>query len=1085
MNKNLSFDTNPFIKLAKSNICNFHNEKYELYCKTCSCEFCKYCLKFHSNHHLINYNQINPSQEEIELLINTMKKYIEDYNNLLTEIFSWKKILDKMITDLINQIKNNKRINDNINFIYNISNNNYMNYKSIMKFRQLFNNMIEPELNYNNKKILIFMEKDDNINNEINYENNMGIFEYNHYNKMKICLNKIINNKKIENNFKFISNCIINILLENYIFSQKILNNNLINNNSNYHNNKNNIIEKYIDLSIHKKKCKIISYRNKENKNFEFNKTQRMFFPKIGNIFLQQNYLNSSFSNRNNNYNNNSKKIIYLKKRSNSNNNIFWNKDRKNISYNINEYNTNLNINKINFILQKEKQNISNESNKDSFSNGYLSYIKYNNKIGTNEEDRRKTKTFLHKKFEPINLKQLIKTNKITGANYSIKKNNYLKTPKYSNKSEKDKINENYFYFSSTSGNKLNSTYTDSKNIKQKLNFESFSDKKIINNDESLLLNNDLAKDGEIISPNINNYNNNNNSIRKFQISQTFKYSLSPNQTLCVGLEISNYFCKLGVINPDFISKNSFDSLNSIDLFCLKENIISIPFMISFNDYEIKIGHESNDTFLKDPSKTIFDIINLLGKNYDEILVDQELYSFKIYSEDNKPYIKINFHNKEKLFNFEDLFTIYMKKLFEKFFEKFELIDEENNSIQIILSIAIPDNINYFQRKIIEKIFQNQIFPSHTEINDSNIDNSDNISNTFQTSSRHIKLLYGGYHIILKNIIIGNSSSIIHLSYNSFEDKPKNILALVTNGELINISLSKIYKDNINNEIKNIYEIKNEINLQKGETILINNFIEKKMKEKGNIYNKDINKISNLKKICLEFISNMDNANYNDNKELKEFIKSLYNIYIDIISLIKELILKEKLNENNINYILIDGQILKTKIFIELLYNLFKDNLEIKNYLNNEYISEHNIIIGTTIQSLNLNLESPYYIFKNISPISFGIDSFGIMEFIIKKGTNFPVIKKKKVKIKSLKNEKEIKIKIYEGENIEINKNRIISYINIDKKHFKNEKIGEDYIELLIQFELDKYFNLRVFVLDYKSFKKRFECLINIDVIRG
>ena len=257
------------------------------------------------------------------------------------------------------------------------------------------------------------------------------------------------------------------------------------------------------------------------------------------------------------------------------------------------------------------------------------------------------------------------------------------------------------------------------------------------------------------------------------------------------------------------------------------------------------------------------------------------------------------------------------------------------------------------------------------------------------------------------------------------------------------------------------------------------------MKEKGNIYNKDINKISNLKKICLEFISNMDNANYNDNKELKEFIKSLYNIYIDIISLIKELLLKEKLNENNINYILIDGQILKTKIFIELLYNLFKDNLEIKNYLNNEYISEHNIIIGTTIQSLNLNLESPYFIFKNISPISFGIDSFGTMEFIIKKGTNFPVIKKKKVKIKSLKNEKEIKIKIYEGENIEINKNRIISYINIDKKHFKNEKISEDYIQLLIQFELDIYFNLRVFVLDYKSFKKRFECLINIDVIRG
>ena len=67
----------------------------------------------------------------------------------------------------------------------------------------------------------------------------------------------------------------------------------------------------------------------------------------------------------------------------------------------------------------------------------------------------------------------------------------------------------------------------------------------------------------------------------------------------------------------------------------------------------------------------------------------------------------------------------------------------------------------------------------------------------------------------------------------------------------------------------------------------------------------------------------------------------------------------------------------------------------------------------------------------------------------------------------------------------QIYKNKLISCANIDKKNFKNEKIGNNYIELLIQFEIDKYYNLRVYVLEPKTLKRRFECLINIDIIRG
>ena len=125
----------------------------------------------------------------------------------------------------------------------------------------------------------------------------------------------------------------------------------------------------------------------------------------------------------------------------------------------------------------------------------------------------------------------------------------------------------------------------------------------------------------------------------------------------------------------------------------------------------------------------------------------------------------------------------------------------------------------------------------------------------------------------------------------------------------------------------------------------------------------------------------------------------------------------------------------------------------------------------------------------DICPNSFGIESLnGCMEFIIEKGTKIPIINQKFIKIKkyndNIKNDNFLEINIYEGENKEVVKNKLISNANIDKKNFKNEKIGNNYIELLIQFEIDKYYNLRVYVLEPKTLKRRFECLINIDIIK-
>ena len=103
------------------------------------------------------------------------------------------------------------------------------------------------------------------------------------------------------------------------------------------------------------------------------------------------------------------------------------------------------------------------------------------------------------------------------------------------------------------------------------------------------------------------------------------------------------------------------------------------------------------------------------------------------------------------------------------------------------------------------------------------------------------------------------------------------------------------------------------------------------------------------------------------------------------------------------------------------------------------------------------------------------------MDFVIEKGTSIPVQKNKNIKIRN-DGEKNLEIRIYEGEDNNVSKNQLISAANINKGNFKSEKVGNNYIEILIQFEISSDLNLSVYVLDIKTKKRRYECLINIDI---
>ena len=1265
--------------LKNNDKCQKHQEPYIKYCTNCSIDICQYCASSHDNHLLINYDDISPDEEEINLLKNTIKKISEDYAKLLEEIIKWKKNLEEKIFYFERLIEKNEIIND-IDFVYNF-NNFSKNYTNIIKFRQIFSSVISPEKSNKNNNIMKITRKDKKYN--------MGYYNYFQYNISKTLLELLINNNNNEDNiinendnsFIYKGNLIIKYLWDSFIKTNNENNkisriNNKINikintkkirnsksyyntgtycgplrldndeekyntdkiNDRNYSNKQSKIIEKHIDLKMGSKKSlkknininnssninknplnnNIFAQNNKEiNHNFiESNKYETEIY---NNMTLPTSYssqnllLNNNLGNSNNNNyiylkqnnknkiyeklisytpltlnNENNNQRVYSKKRINNKSNNFNNKLNQ-TSYNIiNPFNlqddddnhqtfTNNNINKNNInnniislnipkkirymgrsnslkyinkntfnpdkindnILSKNINHINSEKENEIITSKYIPEIRarnliYNkNNINNNSNNNN---NFNDKK----NHKNINNININTINNININNNNQGKTFKHkklntnfevirniNNDAEKlnqtqlyNKPNDNLQEDQLNNSNILNSTFTQypfNSNIQKNIIIskkENQSDTNIhfTKNEENTQIKSSLFPNSQ---SNQQNSKNNNNAIRTIKNNPDTKYLIDPNEPLCMGLDLDNSECKISLVNQ---------TNGDIELFCFEKEQYSIPTVISFNDKsDIIIGNEAKLINITNPSQTIFNLLKMVGKNYNEIKGMKEIWPFKIYSdgENERPYIKINLIKKEKKFYIEDLLNLFLKKLFEKLFKKiiFNENEDENNKIKdkyiinIILVVTVPNTLNYFQRKVIEKIFQRQIFPE-INIDNNNIDlvsksehiNGNNNNENYNKYINKKRRLYNGYQINLKKIKIENASSIATLCLKGSkknELKDNNSLIINIGGGSINLSITSI---NTNKE-KKLYEVKALNGAEFGEEDFIDNFVYDCLKEfDENIYKECISTpgaLAKLRRSCSIAQKYFDKNSQIEIKVSKlygtidlkmiltksDYEKACNDLFKKINLLIKEILKKSKLSEINIDNILLIGSMSRSDKIKNILKELFKHNRLLYNKLSSSLLydndNDYYLVIGAALQAANLIIEEPKYIISDITPMSFGVETInGLMEFVVEKGVGVPVQKEKFIKIKN-DGEKFLEIKIYEGEDINVNKNRLISSANIDKRNFKMEKMGKDFIEILIQFEIDSNLNLCVYVLDVKTFKRRFECLINIDIVKN
>jgi heat shock protein 5 len=92
------------------------------------------------------------------------------------------------------------------------------------------------------------------------------------------------------------------------------------------------------------------------------------------------------------------------------------------------------------------------------------------------------------------------------------------------------------------------------------------------------------------------------------------------------------------------------------------------PSYVSFiNDGRVLVGEEAKDLIINNPQNTIFDIKRLIGRNWDDPVVQSNLnhWPFTVVNVNNRPYVQVTVGETTKQFSPEELAAMVLTKMKE------------------------------------------------------------------------------------------------------------------------------------------------------------------------------------------------------------------------------------------------------------------------------------------------------------------------------------------------------------------------------------------------------------------------------------
>ena len=478
------------------------------------------------------------------------------------------------------------------------------------------------------------------------------------------------------------------------------------------------------------------------------------------------------------------------------------------------------------------------------------------------------------------------------------------------------------------------------------------------------------------------------------------------------------------VLGIDLGTTNSCVSIwinGKIETLANKMGHRTTPSMICFTKNEVIVGDAAKNTMLRFPTTTIYGIKRLIGRNFNdkEVQNDMKYWPFKIIKgpNSNKPKIEVEFQNKKQTFFAEEISAkvlVTMKEIAEEFL---------NRKVKDVV-ITCPAYFNDLQRKATQMAGK-----------------------------------IAGLNVL--RIINEPTAAAIAYAYNRKINNDQNILIFDLGGGTFDVSIVNIDGD--------LYEVKSNCgDMHLGGDDFDNSLVDyclKELKNKGYDFYNNTKMKTKLKIECEKakiFLTSLEDTSISledidqeikiSRAEFEEICKDLFNKCIPILD---NAIKDAELNKENINEIILVGGSSRIPKIQEIIKEYFGKN-PLKDINPDEVVS-----MGAAIQGLIVNEDTEQIdgtgidkmVIMDIIPLSLGIElDDGEMDFIIKRNTSIPYEQTKKYQLSKDYNTK-FTIKIYQGERLIAKENTLLGEFTISG--ILPKKKGEVIVEVTFYINSD------------------------------
>lgn len=126
------------------------------------------------------------------------------------------------------------------------------------------------------------------------------------------------------------------------------------------------------------------------------------------------------------------------------------------------------------------------------------------------------------------------------------------------------------------------------------------------------------------------------------------------NKNICIGIDLGTTYSCVGVYRNGRVEIIPND---------LGER--TTPSYVSFTEDDIIVGTVAKNQISKNLKNTVFDIKRLIGRNFSDTIVQNDMkhWAFKVEDDNDKPIIKVNYKDQEHKFTPEEISAIILKKL--------------------------------------------------------------------------------------------------------------------------------------------------------------------------------------------------------------------------------------------------------------------------------------------------------------------------------------------------------------------------------------------------------------------------------------